>query len=170
MIYALANLLVDVVILVFFLFMLIPIVRGAPYVPIHRRQQEKAFQLAPLKPGDKIADLGSGDGRLLMEAAKKGAVAYGFEINPFLVWHTKRVAKRQGLEESVFCSWSNFWSQDFSDFDVVYIYGITYIMKGLEKKLQKELKPGARAVVFIFPFPNWPLQQKDNGVYIYEQS
>lgn len=149
-------------------FILLPILRGAPFVPTRKERIEKALKLAGIKPGQKIVDLGSGDGRILLAAAKKGAKARGFDINPLLVWATKRAIKKQGLRDLAVCQWKNFWWQDLSCFDIVFVYGLSHIMKGLGKKLQRELKPGAKVVSLIFQFPNWqPVLGDKDGIYIY---
>lgn len=153
----------------FLSFVIFPIFRGAPFLPIQREKIERALRLVKLQPGQKIADLGSGDGRILIACAKKGARAFGFEINPFLVWKAKLNIKKAGVEGLAICRWKSFWEQDFSSFDIVFIYGITHIMKKLEKKLQKELKPGAKVVSFIFSFPGWQPVIKKKGIYIYQR-
>lgn len=156
-------------IILFLFFGFLPIMRGAPFVPVRKERLKMAFKLVGLKPGQKIVDLGSGDGRVLITAAKQGIEAHGFEINPFLVLRTKMKIKKEGLQNLVFCRLRSFWRRDLSSFDVVFVYGITHIMKGLEKKLQRELKPGAKVVSFIFSFPNWQPSVKENGIYVYEK-
>ena len=66
-------------VLFFLFFVLLPILKGAPFVPISKEKIERAIELVGLKPGQKIADLGSGDGRILIACAKKGVRAVGFE-------------------------------------------------------------------------------------------
>lgn len=146
-------------------FVMVLIFWGAPFLPTHQERLERALRLVNLKPGQKIADLGAGDGRILIACAKKGARAFGFEINPFLVWRAKSNIKK--AEVGAVCQWKSFWKQDFSSFDIVFVYGITHIMKKLEKKLQRELKPGAKVVSFIFSFPGWQPAIKENGIYLY---
>ncbi len=138
-------------------------------MPISKEKIEKAIELVKLQSGEKIVDLGSGDGRILIACAKKGGRAVGFEINPFLVWKANRNIKKAGLENLAQAKWRNFWWQGLSSFDIVFVYGIGHIMRGLEKKLQKELKPGAKVVSFIFQFPNWQPQIGENGIYIYQK-
>ena len=154
-------------VLFFLFFVLLPILKGAPFVPISKEKIERAIELVGLKPGQKIADLGSGDGRFLIACAKKGVRAVGFEINPFLVWRANLNIKKEGLQNLAKAKLSNFWWENLSDFDVIFVYGIGHIMKGLEKKLQKELKPGAKVVSFIFQFPNWQSKKEEKGIYIY---
>lgn len=153
----------------FLSFVLFPIFGGAPFLPTRKERIARALKLVRIRPGQRIADLGAGDGRILIACAKKGAKAYGFEINPFLVWGAKLNIKKAGVGDLATPQRKSFWTQDFSSFDVVFIYGITHIMKKLEKKLQKELKPGAKVVSFIFSFPNWQPVIKENGIYIYQR-
>ncbi|MBZ9572911.1 methyltransferase domain-containing protein [Patescibacteria group bacterium] len=153
----------------FLSFVLVPIFWGAPFLPTDKERIERALRLVNLKPGQKIADLGAGDGRILIACAKKGAKAYGFEINPFLVWKAKSNLKREKVQNLAICQQKSFWNQDFSSFDVVFVYGISHIMKKLEKKLQKELKHGSKVVSFVFSFPNWQPQIKENGIYVYNK-
>lgn len=168
----LSIVLIAVVILLGFIFLfscVLPVLRGAPFVPTHKERVEKAIKLIGLGPNQKIIDLGSGDGRVLIAAAKKGAKSYGSEINPLLVWRTKFKIKKEGLQSVAFCNWKSFWSQDLSSFDVVFVYGISHIMKWLERKLQRELKPGAKVVSFVFSFPSWQPSSAEDGIFIYQR-
>ncbi|RLC36059.1 MAG: hypothetical protein DRH33_07610 [Candidatus Nealsonbacteria bacterium] len=151
----------------FLFFVLLPVIWGAPFLPISKEKIEKAIELVKLQSGEKIVDLGSGDGRILIACAKKGGRGVGFEINPFLVWKANLNIKKQGLQNLAKTKWSNFWWENLSDFDIVFVYGISHIMKTLEKKLLKELKPGAKVVSFVFKFPNWQPEIEENGIYIY---
>jgi len=153
----------------FLFFVLLPVIWGAPFLPISREKIEKAIELVKLQSGEKIVDLGSGDGRILIACARKGGRAVGFEINPFLVWKANRNIKKEGLESLAKAKWSNFWWENLSDFDVVFVYGISHIMKALEKKLLRELKPGTKVVSFIFKFPNWQPKKEEKGIYIYRK-
>lgn len=166
---ALIALIVNFFVLLFLIACLIPLLRGAPYVPIQEYKAKRAMELVSLGPGKKIADLGSGDGRVLIAAAKRGAIAYGYEINPFLVSRTRALVKKEGLSDLVFCCWKSFWRPNYKDCDVVFIFGITYIMRALEKKLRKELKPGAKVVSFVFTFTDWRPVDQEDGIYIYQK-
>lgn len=139
----------------FFYFILPMIFYGAFFAKIDDRSIENMINLANIKSGQKIVDLGSGDGRLVIALAKAGAIAYGFEINPFLVYTSKRKIKKAGLDKKAFIKQSNFWNEDLSGFDAITIFGIKFIMEDLEKKLKKELKPGAIVISKYFTFPNW---------------
>jgi len=150
--------------------MFLPIIRGAPYVPTKDEAILAMIRLAEVRPIDIVADLGSGDGRILFEFIEAGAKeAHGFEINPFLVWRTRRLAKKRGIEDKVFIHLKNFWGANFSGFDCVTVYGLNHIMKPLEEKLSKELRPGARVLLNAFHFPNWPAKNLIRGVRLYQK-
>lgn len=164
-----ALIVVGFVAAVFLFFSVIPILRGAPFVPIHKKRLDIALEFLNLKPGQRVVDLGSGDGRVLIEIAKRGVAAIGYEINPFLVLKTKTKIKKQGLNKLAFCHWKSFWGINLKQFDAVFIFGMSHIMKGIEKKFQKEMKPGARLVCFVFPLPNQQPIFLENGVFVYKK-
>src|SRR5579864_7624013 len=62
---------------------------GAPYLPTLKKQSDEIFKLLNLKPGQTLVELGSGDGRILRAAAKRGIKAVGYELNPLLVMYAK---------------------------------------------------------------------------------
>ncbi len=150
-------------------FVLWLVLSGAPFIPTKKEGVKKMLQCCDIKPGMKAADIGSGDGRILIAMAQAGAEAHGFEINPFLVWWSRRKIRQAGLEGKAFVHLQDLWRADFSAFDVVTLFGITHIMGRLEKKLRKELKPGARVVSMAFKFPNWPVESQLEAVYVYRQ-
>ncbi len=149
---------------------LLPIIRGAPFVPSHYKIVEEMVSLANIKRGMKVADLGSGDGRIVIALAEAGAEVHGYEINPILVWWARRNIRRKKLSSKAFIHWGSFWRYNLASFDVITVFGINHIMKSLEKKLKRELKKNARVVSNVFTFPNWPHSQKIGRVYIYERS
>lgn len=110
--------------------------------------------LAGIYKGDTVLDMGSGDGRMLLEAAKCGARAVGWEINLYLVLWTKILAYRYGVNRLVEVHWGSYYQADFSKANVVFLYGITHEMEKIEQKLQKELKPGSKVISYTFVFPH----------------
>jgi len=149
--------------------MLLWLSRGPFFVPARRKDVPRIIGALHLKGGEKIVDLGSGDGRLLIALAEAGAEAHGFEHNPLLVWRSRRNIRKAGHEGKAFVHYSNFWNKDFSRFDGAVIYGISYIMRRLEEKLLKEARPGMRIVSYSFFFPNWVPEHKEKGVYVYKK-
>lgn len=141
---------------------------GAPFEPSHGKEARAMLELSKAKKGDQVAELGAGDGKMVIEFAKKGAEVHGYEINPFLVWVAKKRIKEKGLQDKAEIHWKNFWKQNLGSFDVVSVFQINLIMRRLEKKLKKELKKGARVVSNTWKLPNKKqVKQKDN-VYLYE--
>ena len=109
-----------------------------------------------------MIDLGSGDGTLVMEAAKRGAVVTGYEINIFLVWKSRVKIRRKNIRNANI-KHKSLWKADVSQADVILLFGIPHMMARLENKLMRELPKGARVVSFTFAFPNWqPVKEKDN--------
>ncbi len=142
------------------------IFRGAPYLPTDKETLRRMIDAAEIKPGDKVADLGSGDGRIVIAAALAGAEAHGFEINPVLVLWSRYKIKKAGLKGRAFIHWKSFWNESFKDYDVAMLFGITGIMEGLREKLKAELKPGSRIISNTFRFPEWePI--KNQNVFVY---
>lgn len=124
-------------------------------------------KLAEIKKGDKVVDLGSGDGRVLIALAKQGADATGLELNPWLVNKSEKRIKRAKLSDRINIKQTNFWQYGLSQYDVIVIYGIGYIMERLEKKLKQEVKPDARIISIYFQFPNLEPVKTDNEVHLY---
>lgn len=147
----------------------LPIVFGAPYLPTPQKVVDTIVKLSDIKSGERVADLGSGDGRIVIAFAKKGIEAHGYEINPLLVVISKIRIARAGVRDKAHIHWSNFWMNNVSQFDVVILFGKQSMMKQLAKKLQKELQKGSRIFSYAFHFPNLPpvTEDKKNGVYKY---
>mgnify|MGYP001577833905 FL=1 len=127
------------------------------------------IKLLDIRPGEKAADIGSGDGRIVIAMARAGAETHGYEIDPLLIWRSRRKIRQAGLQNKSFIHWKDFWNEDFSSFDIVTVYGIKHIMKKLEEKLKKELKPGARVVSNGFKFPTWQPLKSQDGLHLYIQ-
>lgn len=138
---------------------------GAPYLPTSASTAAEMLRLAGLKPGEKLADLGSGDGRLLIAAARAGAEAEGWEINPALWLLSLWNIHRAGVGALV--RLGSYW-HDRVDADVVTLFLIRTQMKRMRRKLLAELKPGARVVSYIFEFPDWPKAgETERGAKLY---
>src|SRR5581483_4576224 len=150
----------------FALFVMLASFTGAPFVISKQKKVKTMIQLAQIKPGEKVIDLGSGSGIIVVSAAQQGAQAYGFEINPFLVLFAKlRILLSNTKNAHIVMR--NFWKEDYKDFDVITIYTLPWSMKRLEKKLKKECKSGTRIVSNTFPFPTWKAEKEKNGIYMY---
>ncbi len=141
---------------------------GAPWIPSSSSTVHRMLQLARVKPGDTVYDLGSGDGRILIEAARHfGARAVGIEIDPIRYLLTKAKISFLGLQDRVQIILGNFFNQDLSDANVVVVYLSQDANMKLSKKLIKELKPGTRIVSHTFIFPCFEEIENENNSSIY---
>lgn len=161
------NILVGALMVILLAFV-ISVFLGVPFLPTHRRQAELMMDLAGVGPGVKVADLGSGAGRLLWLAAKRGAKAVGYELNPFLYWWTRVLIIIKGYRGQVEARWQSLYQADLAEADVVFTFLMNKPMLKLEAKLFRELKPGARIVSYTFPFPNRAPLLKREGVFVYQ--
>jgi len=162
-----------ILILIFALATLIPLfaglMRGAPYVPSNKHKLDIMLRFADIQSGEKVIDLGSGDGRAVIAMAKIGAQAYGYEINPWLVWWSRYLIKKAGVQDKAKVYWRNFWKDSFSDYDAIILYLLPGTMVRLEEKLRKEAKPGCRIVSNAFVFVDWKPEKEEDRVYLYKK-
>lgn len=150
-------------------------VSAAPYVPLRSRDIIRLLNLADVRSGETLIDLGCGDGRIILTAAKVyNLKAKGFEI-AFLPWLISLIRKlTRGAGKDIKVSLKNFWQADLSKADIVVCFLTPPVMGKLEAKLKLELKPGARFVTYAFPLPNLvptavskPLST-DINIYLYK--
>lgn len=147
-----------------------PSLIGAPYVPTSKGTAQKMLELAQVSADDTVADLGSGDGRIIMMAAEQfGANAFGIEADPLRVLWSRSVIRHRGLRKKVEVIWGNFFNQSLAKATVVTVYQGQEINKRLKDKFLLELEPGTRVVSYSFPFDGWtPVEtQKNPHLYLY---
>ncbi|XP_007903516.2 ATP synthase subunit C lysine N-methyltransferase [Callorhinchus milii] len=125
-----------------------------PFVPASPAQVDNVLRLLAGRRGA-LVDIGSGDGRIVIEAAKRGFRAVGYELNPWLAWYSRYRAWRVGVHHSTTFYICDLWKVNFSEFNNVVIFGVPQMMPQLEEKLQQELKGSARVIACRFPFPSW---------------
>jgi len=128
----------------------------APYVPTPHEVVNRMLELAEIKPGDVLYDLGSGDGRIVVAAAKKfGIRAVGFEIDPGLVKDSRQIIKQAGLEELVEIREQDIRTVDFSPASIVTLYLYPAANLRLRPVLLRDLKPGSRVISHDFGMGSW---------------
>ena len=154
-------------------FFVIPFFFGAPYEPSRGKALKSIIKFANPKPKDKIAELGSGDGRICIALAKKISKnskieIHGFEINPFLVWISRRRIKKLGLQNKIKIYWKNFWKINLHNYNKVVIFQFSTITKRLSKKFKKELKPGSIIVSHLWKLHNLEIKKQEGRVYLYK--
>jgi SAM-dependent methyltransferase len=147
---------------------LVPLAHGLPPTPTQPGRIRKALKLANLQPGEIIYDLGAGDGRVLVMAAKEfGAKAVGIEAGPVQCAQAWMKARFNGVSSQVRVKRGNFFKSDLSEADVVFAYLTSDYVLRLEEQLLAQLKPGARIVTISFDFPNWEPAVFDNRELIF---
>jgi precorrin-6B methylase 2 len=128
----------------------------APYIPTPQAVVEKMLEASHLKPGDVLYDLGSGDGRIIITAAKEyGAKAVGIEIQQDLCDKTKERVKELGLEGKVTIIHDSILHADLSPATVVTMFFLTSSNDRLRPVLEKGLKPGTRVLSTQFQISGW---------------
>lgn len=138
------------------LWTLVPAIYGLPSRPTRPERIRKALKLVNLQPNEVLYDLGAGDGRVLLIAAKEfSAKAVGIEVGPaqcLLIWF--RIVAG-GLGDRVQIKWRNFYKADLNGADVVFIYATSQELMKLASHLEKVMKPGSRLVSISADFPEW---------------
>jgi SAM-dependent methyltransferase len=127
-----------------------------PYIPSTRNNVDEMLRLADVRPSDVVYDLGSGDGRVVIAAAREwGARGVGIELDPALVERANENARREGVADRALFQASDVFAADVSGATVVTLYLLTSLVQRLEPKLLAELKPGTRIVAHDYGFADW---------------
>ena len=149
----------------------------APYIPSPQVVVDKMLEAAHVKPGETVYDLGSGDGRIVITAARKfGAKAVGIELSPELCKAANAKIKALHLEDQVRILHENMLKADLSGADVVTMYLLTSSNERIRPNLEKYLKPGARVVSNDFAVRGWKPTEivpvatggTTHNIYVYE--
>jgi protein-L-isoaspartate O-methyltransferase len=128
----------------------------APYYPTPETIVEKMLQLGGAKKGEKVFDLGSGDGRIVIMAAEKfGAHAVGVEYDKDLHTLSSEKIQRMGLSERARIIHGDLLEQDYSSADLITVYLLPVSNAKLRPLLEKQLKKGARVVAHDFEVGGW---------------
>lgn len=140
---------------------------GAPFVGMDPDVVHRVMEIAEVKKGDTFYELGSGDGRLILAAAHRGAKVVGVEIDKLRVWYSRLWLKLFRMEKEAKILHQNIFDTDLSEATVVCLYLLPETNAKIEAKLKKELKPGTRVVSVAFTFPNWKPERVDPRGTIY---
>jgi|SRR5687767_9378409 SAM-dependent methyltransferase len=140
-----------------------------PFVPTPQEVVDKMIELAGVKKGDVVYDLGSGDGRIVITAAKKGARAVGFDVDGDLVKESRENIGKAGLEKMAEIKQQDILTVDLSPATVVTMYLLPDVNLKLKPNLLKQLKPGSRVVSHAFDMGDWKPDKTErvNGRTIY---
>jgi len=135
----------------------------APYVPTPPEVVDRMLAFAKVGPKDVVYDLGCGDGRIVIAAAKKfGARGVGVDIDPERIDESVANARKAGVERLVTFKLQDAMKTDVSDASVVMLYLLSFANVQLRPILQQQLKPGARIVSHNFGMGDWEPEQVDS--------
>lgn len=134
-------------------------------MPTLRKQTESALDLLDLRPGQVLIDLGAGDGRVAIAAARRGLNVIGYELNPVLWLVARSRALPYGKQVKI--RYGDFWRIRVPACDAVFVFGINRIMGKLESKLHKELQKDTKVISFTFQFPHEKPVEEREGLFLY---
>jgi precorrin-6B methylase 2 len=136
---------------------------GAGWEPTSRGKVRKMLEMSGVGPSDVVYDLGSGDGRVVVEAARTfHARAVGIEADPLRVLISRLVVALLHLEGGVRVVWGNFYHADLREATVVTVFLSQKTNQKLKSKLIAELKPGTRVVSYVWTFEGWTPALRDD--------
>jgi SAM-dependent methyltransferase len=141
-----------------------------PYVPSPNPVVDGMLKLAGVKPTDTVYDLGCGDGRIVIAAAKTyGAKGVGVDINPERIEEARSNAKSAKVDDKVKFEENDLFRAHIADATVVTLYLLPDVNERLKPKLMKELKPGTRIVSHSFDMGDWKPEKEEviEGRHIY---
>lgn len=127
-----------------------------PYVPTPQPVVDAMLEVAGVKPGDVLYDLGSGDGRIVVTAAQRfGVRGVGIDINPERIQEAEANARAAGVERLTDFRQEDIFKADFGEATVVTMYLLPSVNNRLKPKLLNDLKPGTRIVSHAFDIEGW---------------
>ena len=153
---------VGVLFSLFYAFNIVSMFFGAPYVKSKKKARMEMLKIAKIDREDILFELGSGDGTLLLEAAKlyEFKRAYGIEINPLFFIISKIRVLFSSSKDKVEIRYGNFLNQDLTKSNVIFTYLFPGVQLKLVEKFKRELRPGTRIISNDFTFPGLSLRQK----------
>lgn len=142
-----------------------------PYVPTPNRVVARMLEMADVKPGDTVIDLGSGDGRIAIAAVRdrNADAALGIDLDPERIQEAEANAEAAGVSDRVSFEQGDLFKKDISEATVLTMYLLPRINLRLRPVILDTLKPGTRVVSHAFTMDDWPADRSDyiNGSYAY---
>ncbi len=140
-----------------------------PYVPTPENVVERMLDLADVQPSDYVIDLGSGDGRIVIAAAKRGANGHGIDLDPKRIEEARKNASRAGVDDQIMFMEENIFETDFSQASVITMYLLPSVNKKLRSVLLDKLSPGTEVVSHSFDMGDWKADKEvvlngENGI------
>lgn len=137
-----------------------------PFVPTPQPVVDQMLEVAQVEPGDYVIDLGSGDGRIVITAAKRGAMGHGVDIDPQRIREARENARLEEVDDRVMFLQKDLFETDISQASVITMYLLTSVNRKLRPRLFDMLRPGTRVVSHSFDMGDW----EPDGTYTVESS
>lgn len=139
------------------------LINGAPFVPTPMLAVKKMVELAKIKKGEKVYDIGCGDGRTVYLACKLfQANGIGFELSPMV--YLIAMVRKFFWKSKAKIVFGNFKFHNLKDADVVFCYLMPNTLQLLQDKLEKELKPGTRVITYAFKIATWKIDHHEPSI------
>ncbi|MEO5949970.1 MAG: methyltransferase domain-containing protein [Candidatus Saccharimonadales bacterium] len=138
--------------------------RGAVWVPAFSKDLILIQQQLRLEAGMNVYEFGCGDARFLRQAARRGAISTGYEINPVMALIAKFLSYRANVTINI----GDAWGKSFHSADVVFAFLMPEYMERLAQKMKKELMPGATVVTYVYPLPGMQHYLFEGNAYFYK--
>jgi 2-polyprenyl-3-methyl-5-hydroxy-6-metoxy-1,4-benzoquinol methylase len=143
----------------------------APFRPTPLPAVELMLDLAAVGPGDRLVDLGCGDGRIVIAAARRGALGHGVDIDRARIRAARAAARLSGVADRTSFAQGDLFAADLTGASVVSLFLLPHVNAWLEGKLKRELGAGARVVGYAFAMPDWPpvaeAAHERNAIYLW---
>jgi cyclopropane fatty-acyl-phospholipid synthase-like methyltransferase len=163
------NLLFTLLVFVFVAYAVIFVVKtktGSPSV--WSKDSHIKHLLKYVTKGMKVADLGAGDGRVLIDMVQVGALSgEGWEIEPIVWAMAQREIRKQKLDDRIKVHFSDMWQADLSQYDLVYVYQLTQFAPRFVAKAKREMKKGSLVIANTYPLEGLPILKTDHELFVY---
>ncbi len=127
----------------------------APFHATPEAVVEAMLDLAALRTGERLLDLGSGDGRIVIAAARRGADALGVDIDPSRIAQAEQAARSAGLAGQARFRREDMFATPIREADVITLFLLPHVNRWLGPRLRAEAKPGARILSYAYPIEGW---------------
>jgi len=146
--------------------------RGAPWIPTKKSDITRVLKLSELEKDQKMIDLGCGNGRIVLAAAKKGMRAEGLEVSlfPYILAKLNQLFTNN---KNASIKYRDIWSYNLANIDLVYFFLTPKVIPKLKKKFEEELRPGSKVISYVWPIEGWTPIKVDTysgnpAMYLYQ--
>jgi len=140
---------------------------GSVYQPSKPESVKNMLDFVGATKKDKIIDLGSGDGRILVEAARRGIRAIGYELDPVLAVESRNKIRQAGLSNLATVKFKSFWGADFDEATIITLYLFPKYMNKLQSLLEKKLTHSVWLVSNRYQFPRKRYLKRKGALFLY---